>query len=532
MGETINQYAVWFLGMALVYTLLLIVIGRKAKKLAQDDVGYFSGNRNFGAWHVAVCITGLFSGSSFVAILELSYNYGLSAIWYGIAESLHVFIIAFFLLSSFREKLVVTISGLIGKKYGELASIISGLITAITFPMWSTATALAFASALHVFTGLSLHLSVIFTALLLFLYLRSGGMWALGYTQILNVIVSFIMFGVGFYALLIEPGLDGLANFVTTHPEYLSPDSIGLQKIIVWFATFIINTFLAQACFQMATACKTVEEGRKGLYIALILDIFFMIFGVLFGMAAVIKFPYLDKGLVAFPLYLKSVLPPPLVGIFGLGIWACALGWGAPCQFSGATSLGKDVLGKLSSNDDNMTDIRYTKISLLVLTLLMICYSLLRSEASAWWNVFAWVVRNSATFSPVIAALFWPVATKRGVIYAMITGFLSGIMWNYLGGWDIIHFYLNIHPIWIGMSVNIIFLVCISLWDNFSNIKFKLKKKKTILLFILGFVGLLTLGVNHWYMLYIKGLLGLVSFSLIFISFILVILTTEINLKV
>ena len=522
-----NKYSLWFLGMAAVYTLLLIIIGRLTKKFAKDDEGYFSGNHSFGAWHVAVCITGLFSGSSFVAILELSYHYGLSAIWYGVAESIHVLIIALFLLTSFRERLVVTISGLIGKKYGKLASITSGLITAITFPMWATATTLAFASALHVFTGLSLYLSVIFTALLLLLYLRSGGMWALGYTQMLNVAVSFIMFGVGIYALLVQPGMDGLVSFIETNPRYLDPGGVGLQKIIVWFATFIINTFLAQACFQMATACKTVEEGRKGLYIALVLDIFFMVFGVVFGIAAATKFPNLQKGLVAFPLYLKSVLPPPLVGIFGLGIWACALGWGAPCQFSGATSLGKDVFGQLNASNDNRKSIKYTKISLVILTLLMIIYSLLRTQDSAWWNIFAWVVRNSATFAPVITALFWSLATKRAAFWSMIAGFLSGVIWNYLGGWNSVHFYLNTHPVWIGMSMNVIFIIVISLYDNLSNIKFRINNNKLFFILMSFLSGLIIISFKRASLFYDKGLLGLLLFVQILLIFILVMISVK-----
>lgn len=528
MWGEMNRYSMWFLGIALVYTLILIVIGRVTKRLADNEAGYFSGNHNFGAWQVGVCITGLFSGSSFVAILELSYTYGISAIWYGIAESLHVFIIALFLLSSFRDKLVVTISGLIGDKYGKAASIISGIITAITFPMWATATALAFASALHVFTGLSLHLSVIFTALLLLLYLQAGGMWALGYSQILNVIVAFIMFGVGIYAFMIEPGIDGLVNFLNSNQDYLNPQGVGLQKIIVWFATFIVNTFLAQACFQMATACKTVEEGRKGLYIALVLDMFFMFFGVLFGIAAAVKFPNLKKGLIAFPLYLREVLPPPLVGIFGLGIWACALGWGAPCQFSGATSLGKDVFGKFEKTKEN--NIKYTRVSLVILTLLMIFYSLLRTQDSAWWNIFAWVVRNSATFAPVIAALFWSLGTKNAVVSAMIAGFSSGIIWNYLGGWNSIHFYLNIHPVWVGMSMNILFIIFVSIYDKFRNIKFKINNIITCG-FISVFTGIAFLIFGGWTLFYEKGLLGLVIFSLIVALFILIIKSTELKDK-
>src|SRR5699024_11928116 len=75
----------------------------------------------FNKWIVAFCITGLFSGSTFISILELSYLTGISAIWYGVAETVQVLIIAFVIIGPFREKFVVTVSGLIGERYGRAA---------------------------------------------------------------------------------------------------------------------------------------------------------------------------------------------------------------------------------------------------------------------------------------------------------------------------------------------------------------------------------------------------------------------------
>src|SRR5699024_8584558 len=144
--------------------------------------------RNFGSLFVMVCITGLFSGSSYISILELSYISGISAVWYGVAETTHVLIIAWVMLSPFPKKGVVTISGLIGDHFGEKVRGWAGAITAFTFPMWSVATSLAFASALMVFTGIPMVLSVAITALLLFIYLQFGGMWSIGFTQLSNVI--------------------------------------------------------------------------------------------------------------------------------------------------------------------------------------------------------------------------------------------------------------------------------------------------------------------------------------------------------
>ncbi|MDN4072834.1 hypothetical protein [Fictibacillus terranigra] len=55
-------------------------------------------------------------------------------------------------------------------------------------------------------------------------------------------------------------------------------------------------------------------------------------------------------------------------------------------------------------------------------------------------NVFAWVTRNSSTFAPVM-----PLC---------------------LGRWDIVKFYLNVHPVWIGMIINILTIMSASLIDN------------------------------------------------------------------
>src|SRR5699024_12586120 len=99
-----------------------------------------------------------------------------------------IFIIVFLIIRSFRKKMLGTVSGLIGDHYGRAFKGIAGAIIAFAFPMWSVATAIAFASPIHVFTGISLTFSVAFTAVLLFVYLQAGGMWSIAFTQTINII--------------------------------------------------------------------------------------------------------------------------------------------------------------------------------------------------------------------------------------------------------------------------------------------------------------------------------------------------------
>ncbi|UVI29362.1 sodium:solute symporter family protein [Paenibacillus spongiae] len=525
-----TDYGAWIIGFALVYTALLVLAGQIARKRTSKSGGYFVGGRTFNKWIVCFCITGLFSGSTFIAVLEMAYLKGISAIWYGVAETIQILIIALVIIGPFRKKMLVTVSGLIGDKYGRSAKALAGAITAFAFPMWSVATAIGFASALHVFTGISLSLSVAFTALLLFVYLQAGGMWSIAFTQTMNAIVFVIMFAIGVIAFFINPGVDGLRQLAAEQPQMFDWDNAGLQVIVAWFGTFFVNVILAQAAFQMALSCKTPEEGQKGLKLAAIFGIPFTVLAILFGLSAAAVIPDGKMGLLALPQYLMQVLPAPLVGLFFLGIWACALGWGAPCQFSGATSLGRDTGSALFPSADEKRLVTYTKWSLLILTVLMILFGMLRTEQSAWWNIMAWTIRNSATFAPVVAALFWPQVTRSAVLASLATGFLSGLSWYALGGWDVSKFYMNIHPVWIGMSVNVVTITLVTLLASLGSWKFrKVSESPAHYASLAAGIALAVVLLLNSEALHNKGLTGLVMFASLIGFFIAVIGVLDTN---
>lgn len=521
----------WTIGLAIAYTALLVaggtVIQRRSARQPQTAGGFFVGDRSFSPLIVAVCITGLFSGSSYIAILELSYHTGISAIWYGVAETVQVLLIALLLVKPLREKLVVTITGMIGERFGRLAQIISGLITAFTFPMWSVATAIAFASALAAFTDLSIYASIIVTALLLLVFLWFGGMRAIAFSQTMNFIAFVAMLGVGLAAFLIKPGFSGLAELATSNPKMLDLSSVGVTLIVAWFGTFIVNVLLAQAAFQMSLSCRTPEDGQKGLFLAAGFGIPLIIGGTILGTAAAIVVPNQTLGLVAVPTYIAQVLPAPLVGVFFLGVWACALGWAGPCQFSGATSLGRDVGGALHPKATEEQLVRYTRWSLVLLTGLMILFAFLRIEQAAWWNILAWTLRNGATLAPVLAVFFWPLATRRAAYASMITGFLAGLFWYQLGGWSPASFFIGIHPVWVGMSVNVVVLIGVTLATARWRVPVDARKRSHGALVAAAWFTLIALVVvvNSW--LTATGLLGLAIFILVALGATATFLLTE-----
>lgn len=450
----------WTVGLALAWTVFLVRLGRRTSPGAGAD-GYFVGGRGVTPVALAASVTALFGGSSFIAISELAYRSGVPALWYGVAVVLQVVLIALILVGPLHRRLVVTVSGLVGDRYGRAARAVAGLITGVTFPMWSVATAIAFASALHALLGVPIGVAVVLTALLLLAYVWVGGMRSLIVTQVANALAIGVMAVVGLVAVLRAPGPAALAAAVTAPPP--GTGTVGLPLVLAWFGTFVVNVLLAQATFQMAMSCRSARAGRDGLLGAAALVLPLAVVGTVLGVAAALVVPGERLGLVAVAQFVAGAVPAPVAGLFFLGIWACALGWGAPCQFSGATSLGRDVgraLRPVASEDDV---VRWTRRALVGLTVLMVGFALLRTEQSAWWNVLAWTLRNGATLAPVLAALLWPLATRGAVLAALGAGFGSGLVWYQLGGWEPASFHLGIHPVWVGMSANLTVLVVVTL---------------------------------------------------------------------
>lgn len=524
----------WTIGFAFLYTVLLVFASRIMTTRSKDGdqnndkaSQFFVGSRKFSALTVAFCITGLFSGSSFIAIMELSYQTGISAIWYGVAETVQILLIALLLIKPLREKLVITVSGLIGDHFGRGARFIAGAITAFTFPMWSVSTAIAFAFALHAFTDFSIYASIIFTALLLLIFLYGGGMKALALTQTLNTFLFAIMALLGVVAFIIKPGVAEFSSFLQSEPLFSSPFSVGATLIIAWFGTFIVNVILAQAVFQMSLSCDSAKEGQKGLYLAAWFGIPLILVGILLGTTAAFIIPNQSLGLLAVPHYISSVLPAPLTGLFFLGIWACALGWAGPCQFSGATSLGRDVGLALRPHATEKDLVLYTRLALILMTTLMVLFAFLRAKDAAWWNVLAWTLRNGTTLAPVLALFFWPLANRKAILIAMLAGFLSGLYWYHAGEWSAKVFYLNLHPVWIGMSINIITLIVVTLLTSPWQIYVKKDHKQRLSLLLAGSTISLLFTLFYWSFLQPYGFGGLTIFINVLLLATLIFLSTQ-----
>lgn len=179
--------------------------------------------------------------------------------------------------------------------------------------------------------------------------------------------------------------------------------------------------------------------------------------------------------LIGFAHYIAE--SAPAAALVFLGFWAAALSFAGPCLFSGGTSLGRDFIRSINRKASAEQLIRYGRYATVILTMMMIVYGFMRAEQAAWWNIFGYNLRNSAIFAPTIAAMVWPVASRRATVFTMTTGAAGGFAWYYLGGFSPVALYQGIHPMWVGMSLGILTLVISSLIEQRRKITVDLSDK-------------------------------------------------------
>lgn len=385
-----------------------------------------------------------------VVEIDTAYTSGLSALWYGVSVAMMSVLVAL-LIPWFRKQHYVSNSALLGSAFGPAVKRISGLVIGATFPIFALSNALAAGAFLHVALGWSLWLSMTVTTAALILYIQFAGILSLARTQGLN----FAMMMLG---LIVAAGK--LLTLNPTHTAVVPAAfwhwfGIGHGLVWVWFGMNTLNVFAAQAEIQAVASARDIAKAQRAVWWSTVLLMGIIAGSTWIGIKTRLVFGHAKvDGLVAFAHLLNHNSPLWFTTVVGIGIWALALTWCGPLLFSGAISLGGDVLTR-----DHV--VRWTRIALVIEGIAMILYGVWRPEEVVWWRVFGLTLRNAAVVGPTLALFLWQDLPSPAVVSAMLAGIGVGLGLNAMTGFSPTHFIGGVNPMWSAASTT--FLV-IAMW--------------------------------------------------------------------
>ncbi|MEM7066087.1 MAG: sodium:solute symporter family protein [Cyanobacteria bacterium P01_B01_bin.77] len=365
---------------------------------------------------------------------DLSAEFGF---WAGaalpIGLSLCLFLTGTFLAKPMNRMGLITIPDFYRVKYGRLVELIAACIMCISFSFLLAGNLVAGGFMFQTFLGTGYVGGITLLATLVFAYTVAGGLFAVAYTDAIQVLIALVgtvgLFGylLGNFGLDIAPGMGPLAL------EQLT--SVGAGAAINWASLLALGFGNMVAIDFMARifAAESPEASQKACYVA---SGGTLIIGIPFSILALSANGILEQvgvtadGPVLFAL-LQNVVPP----VLGLFVLAAIL------SASLSTADGA-ILGTSSVMAHNVFGIRHgtaahgaggdrlllvTRVFAIVITLLGVFLGL-RVPQTGVLLLLAFDLSFAGLVVPLIGGLFWAKATRQGALACIIAGSITRLI--------------------------------------------------------------------------------------------------------
>src|SRR6201996_8483891 len=236
--------------------------------------------------------------SASVGTAQEAYVFGISAAWNIIALGAGFLFYAYFLAGKYKASGHNTISAVFAEVYGPRTKIATSLVMIFALQIVAVALYAGGGAILSALLAVDRTLATVICGIVAVLYVFTGGMKSVVYTNVIHSLMKYIGIGVALYFGLAKVG--GFRELEARLPgDMFSWSHVGWGQILAWFIAGVGATFSTQYVIQ---AINTVETPRKAkaasLYTALLL-VPFGIATALIGMCSLTLFPNI-KSINAF----------------------------------------------------------------------------------------------------------------------------------------------------------------------------------------------------------------------------------------
>ncbi|MBW3021402.1 hypothetical protein KY328_00630 [Candidatus Woesearchaeota archaeon] len=412
------------------YAVVLVIIGVVFVKKQKTSEDFFLAHRSLGFFHgMATIFSTIAGGGVIFSLLALSYEFGISIVWYYVA-GLAGFII--FTLAVPRIKQIadensyITLTEVFSHRLSKRCSLVSALITIVIFACFVIVNFVVAGNILNLIFGINLSYAILLFAFIVIAYSFVGGFRAVVWTDIFQMGWIVAAFAVLLVFLFRKAG--SLAVLAELPAKYLDPFGMGLPLIIGLFIATIVALFGSQDIFQRVYASKDSRTSKYSLIIAALLLMVIAVLIVIIGMIVRYLFPSIDPASVVAVIG-TELLPVGLIGFVLVGFLALANSTADSELLTSASTIIRDF--GLFKNT-RLKVVWRNRFTLLIIGLVSLVVALFSPSIVdviiAMYSWFGILGMN------VIAALFWRKVKERAVFYSLAVGFGISTVYSIITG--------------------------------------------------------------------------------------------------
>jgi SSS family solute:Na+ symporter len=452
--------------LALAYLVIVFWLGYKGWRETRRASDYLLAGRQMNPFVMAMSYGATFiSTSAIIGFGGAAAMFGLPLLW---LTFLNIFVGIFIAMVFFGKRTrrmgVVldahTFPELLGRRFqSRFVQGFSGLVIFLFIPVYAAAVLIGIARMLEVNLGIGYVVSLfIFTAVLA-VYVISGGLKAVMYTDAFQGSLMFVMMVI---LLLFTYGKLGglteahqaLGDLAGQLPAKLQEGGLlgwtqgaaaGSPLWLVIYTTIIYGVgigVLAQP--QLAVRFMTVRSDRDINRAVLFGGIFILVMtGVAFVVGALSNVVFFNDpqfGKISIqaaggnidkiiPLYVSQIMPPWFGVLFLLAMFAAAMSTLSSQYHVGGTSLGRDVYEKGTSWGGG-NEVLVNRVGVAVTILVTLIWGLvLPASVIALATAFFFGLCAAAFLPSYLLGLYWKRMTRTGAVSSMVGGFVASFFW-------------------------------------------------------------------------------------------------------
>jgi len=427
-----------------VYFLLIATLGYSVGRKEKNINGFFVANRRM-PWG-AVCLSILATEASaltFIGVPADAYRANYTYLQFAFGSLVGRLLIAYLLMPAFYRGKVITVYQYLYQRFGTATRNTATLLFFVTRLLASGVRLLAASIAVSVVTGWPLMWAIVLMACIAMLYTMLGGIKAVIWTDVVQIIVFLGGAWLVIYYLL--SNIPGGWQTVTTIAGKLGKFKVfDLRPAFNnprWLVAGVVNgcflTFAAlgtdQDLTQRMLTCRHVRDSQRALIMTGIIDFPVVITFLTIGALLYVfyqKFP--DPGLPAntdhiFPYFIVTQLPVGMRGLLIAAVFAAAMSsldsaLGALTS-SAIVDIYQPYIKKHASERHYLMVSRMTVIlfCLILIGIAMVC----RNVEQILWLGFKIGV---FTYGALLGVFLLGVLVKRGSDIGNIIAMLSSIV--------------------------------------------------------------------------------------------------------
>ncbi|SET75276.1 sodium/sugar symporter [Thalassotalea agarivorans] len=429
-----------FIAYVLGLLVLALWISKENKQEGKNTEDYFLASKALPWWAIgASLIASNISAEQIIGMSGSGYALGLAIASYEWMAAITLIIVGKYMLPIFLKNGIYTMPQYLEQRFNSTVKTTLALFWLAVY-IFVNLTAVLWLGGLAIETvaGVDWMFGMIFLAVFSVAYSLYGGLKAVAYTDILQVVL--LVFGGLFLSYLaldaVSDGAGVIAGFgilteqVPGHfdmiftPEnehYMSLPGISVLIGGMWVMNFSYWGF-NQYIIQRALAAKDVKEAQKGIAFAAYLKLLMPLIVVLPGIAAVVLYPQLSAADQAYPSMME-LMPTGIKGLVFAALVAAIVSSLASMTNSISTIFTMDIYSKLKPNKSQRHYVHIGRIA----SLLSLCIALVVAEPllGKFDQAFQYIQEFTGFFTPGIVVIFvlgmfWKRTTSAGAMSAAL----------------------------------------------------------------------------------------------------------------